>query len=402
MVQPERLFTREFITLNGIIFLTFCNVAVFFQLHHYLATDLHIEQEWIGLLIGLFSFTGLIIRPIISPMLHPDNSGRWISFGTIGVIIFLLLYYPARGVLSMALVRILHGGAYVVLGTAVMARLVGCIPQSRSGQAFGMISVITLLPFAVMPPILEPLTSMLGGYIPVLFVTALFMLPVFALLRLIEPAPRGKEEIKERDITAREFILNLKNIRVVSLLIISLLLYSAFSLVFYFITLFAHTFNISNPGWFFTISTFTEIMVRLLAGHLFDRGSKPLLLAVSCTILFIAYLVLANTTGTVLFYSLGLIFGLAWGVAMPLLNGILFDISPTKYRALNANLGLEMFQGGLFLGPIAGGMILGGFSCRVLYYFCCVLILICLCMTPFLRREKKNNEILEMNQLPSV
>jgi len=397
MARPERLFTREFIALNGIIFLTFCNVAVFFQLHHYLATDLHIEQEWIGLLIGLFSFTGLIIRPIISPMLHPDNSGRWISFGTTGVIIFLLLYYPARGVLSMALVRILHGGAYVVLGTAVMARLVGCIPQSRSGQAFGMVSVITLLPFAVMPPLLDPLTEFLGGYIPVLCLTALFMLPVFVLLRLIEPVIKVREEIKEKKITAREFILNLKDVSVISLLIISLLLYSAFSIAFYFITLFAHSFNIANPGWFFTISTFTEILVRLLAGHLFDRGSKPILLAVSFTILFIAYLVLANTTGTVLFYSLGLIFGLGWGVAMPLLNGILFDISPPKYRALNANLGLEMFQGGLFLGPIAGGMILGGFSYRVLYYFCGVLILICLCITPFLRREKKNNEMLEMN-----
>ena len=33
MPQPEHLITKEFIALNAIMFLAFCNIAVFFQFH---------------------------------------------------------------------------------------------------------------------------------------------------------------------------------------------------------------------------------------------------------------------------------------------------------------------------------------------------------------------------------
>ncbi len=77
MLKPERLITKEFIALNAIIFLAFCNIAVFFQFHQYLGT-LPIPAEYFGTLIGLFSVSVLVIRPIISPLIHRDNAKRWI------------------------------------------------------------------------------------------------------------------------------------------------------------------------------------------------------------------------------------------------------------------------------------------------------------------------------------
>src|SRR4030042_4582948 len=103
MEKPVRLITKEFLALNGIIFLNFCNVAVFFQFHHYLLNELHRSPQEIGLLIGLFAFTGLFIRPFISPLLHPGNAKKWIFLGSMGIIFSLLFYQPARGVWSMPL-----------------------------------------------------------------------------------------------------------------------------------------------------------------------------------------------------------------------------------------------------------------------------------------------------------
>jgi predicted MFS family arabinose efflux permease len=156
MKDAKRLLTREFLVLNFIIFLTYCNIAVFFQLHQYLAHTLHISEEGTGFLIGLFALTALVIRPVISPLLHPDNARKWIFFGAAGVFGSLLFYHLAKGFPGMAAVRIVHGAFYVLMATAVMARLVACIPKARSAEAFGIISVITLLPYAVFPPLSHP------------------------------------------------------------------------------------------------------------------------------------------------------------------------------------------------------------------------------------------------------
>ena len=387
MEKPVRLITKEFLCLNGIIFLNFCNVAVFFQFHHYLLNELHQSLQEIGLLIGLFAFTGLFIRPFISPLLHPGNAKKWIFLGSMGIIVSLLFYQPARGFWSMTLVRVIHGGVYVVMGTAMMAKIVEAIPPGKSSQAFGVISVITLLPYAVMPPILDPLIKIFGGFIPVLNLTALLMVLVFPLLLFVKGARLAKDPSPSAKITKRDLIDNIKDPKIFSLLAVSLLLYVAFTPVFYFLKAYGYKIGIPNPGWFFTLSTFTEIGVRLFGGPFFDKMSKPRFLAFSLIGLVIAYLILANTSGKTLFYALGLFFGLCWGVAMPLLSGLLFDFSPARLRALNTNLGVEMFQGGLFFGPMIGGWILAAWDYRALYYFCGALILLSLSLIPLLRKK---------------
>lgn len=387
MPPSEKIFTKEFLALNGVIFLVFCNVAVFFQFQNYLQGELHLPLSSLGFLIGIFAFTALIVRPIISPFLHSDNARKWLFISTLGVIVALLLYYPARGFWSMAVVRVVHGGIYVVLATAALTKMMDSIPETRSGQAFGLITVITLLPYAVMPPLLDPLIRAFGGFLPVLYFTAFLMVLVFPLLLLIKTKGKEKGEKAGQRITGRELIENLRDKQIFSLLLISLLVYTAFAPVFFFLKGHALKIGISNPGWFFTLSTFMEIAVRLFGGALLDKGSKVRSLVFSLSGLVAAYFILAHTSGLYMFYGLGLGFGLCWGVAMPLLNGLIFDRSAPRFRALNTNLAMVMFQGGFFLGPLLGGWILNDWDYKILYYACGLMILGALALMPLTRKK---------------
>ena len=171
------------------------------------------------------------------------------------------------------------------------------------------------------------------------------------------------------------------------MLLISLLVYTAFAPVFFFLKGYALKIGISNPGWFFTLSTFMEIAVRLFGGSLLDKGSKVRLLVFSLSGLVAAYFILAHTSGLYLFYGLGLGFGLCWGVAMPLLNGLIFDCSAVRFRALNTNLAMVMFQGGFFLGPLLGGWILSDWDYKILYYACGLMIMGALVLMPLARKK---------------
>jgi MFS family permease len=212
------------------------------------------------------------------------------------------------------------------------------------------------------------------------------MILVFPLLLLIKTKAKEKGEKARQPITGRELIENLKNKQVFSLLLISLLVYTAFAPVFFFLKGHALKIGISNPGWFFTLSTFMEIAVRLFGGPLLDKGSKVRSLVFSLFGLAAAYFIMAHTSGVFLFYGLGLGFGLCWGVAMPLLNGLIFDKSESRFRAINTNLAMVMFQGGFFLGPLLGGWILNAWDYKILYYACGWLILGALALMPLTRK----------------
>lgn len=372
MGQPQRLFTTDFIALNAIMFLTFCNLAVFFQFHVYLGT-LAFTSEQAGLLIALFSVSVLVIRPIISPLLRPDNARRWIAISCFFVVISLFLYHFALGFLSMALVRLFHGAAYVVMATAVTAKLVACIPKERSGQAFGLISVVTLLPYAVMPPLLEPLIQWTGDFRVALDLSAVVMALSLPALVFVRDGSESEAGGSSAAITWKDLSENLKDARILLLLFLSLVVWTAFTPIFFFLKDFGNTIGVPNPGWFFTLSTFTEIGVRLVAGPLFDKLGKSWVLAGSVAWLAGGYVVMANLSEPTTFYAMGLFLGLGWGVAMPVLSGLVFDVSAAKFRALNTNLAFEMFQAGFFVGPLAGAAILVHWGYQALYYGCAVL-----------------------------
>jgi predicted MFS family arabinose efflux permease len=369
MPKAESLITKEFIALNAIIFLAFCNIAVFFQFHQYLST-LSVPADYFGTLIGLFSVSVLVIRPIISPLIHDDNSKRWIAISCGGVIVSLFLYNAANDFWSMALVRLVHGTAYVVLATAVLNRMVEAIPADKSGQAFGLISVITLLPYAVIPPVLGPLISWAGSFDRVLDLSALVMLLGFPLLFFVKEKPSEQIGSRHENLKIGELRENLTDIRVIVLLLLSLLVWTSFTPVFYFIKGYAEEIGIANAGWFFTISTMMEISVRIVAGHLFDRANKWLLLLAALAWLAAGNLILATYPGRETFYAMSICLGLGWGVAMPVLSGLVFDVSRPKFRALNTNLAMEMFQAGFFVGPVLGGAILVARGYSALYYAC--------------------------------
>jgi predicted MFS family arabinose efflux permease len=357
------------------MFLTYCNIAVFFQLHEYLGT-LPIPRESFGVLIALFALTAMLIRPVASPFLTPGNARKWIAISGVLVIVSLALYDVAETFWTMAAVRLFHGAVHTVLATACLSRMVGCIPKDRSGQAFGLIFVIVLLPYAVIPPVLEPLSRLLGGFRHVLGASALAMFLVFPLLLVMDRGAACSQDAKEDRIGLRELARNLKDYRIIIMFALALVVWTAFTPVFYFLKGYGDQIGVQNPGWFFTLSTMTEILVRLMAAPVFDKLNKPKLLTGSLLWLGLGYFVLANVRGEEVFYAMGLLLGIGWGIAMPLLSSLTFDFSEPRFRAMNSNLTMQMFQAGFFIGPVLGDVVLirGGYS--VLYYGCGVLTIL--------------------------
>ncbi len=139
-------------------------------------------------------------------------------------------------------------------------------------------------------------------------------------------------------------------------LLLSLLIWTTFTPVFYFLKDYGKGIGISNPGWFFTLSTFTEIGIRLFAWFSFDQLDKRKLLAFSTVWLGLGSPAILCFRGDIPFSLLGLYMGVGWGVALPVSSGLVFDVSAQRFKALNTNLSMVMFQGGFSWGLWPGAL----------------------------------------------
>jgi MFS family permease len=59
------------------------------------------------------------------------------------------------------------------------------------------------------------------------------------------------------------------------------------------------------------------------------------------------------------------------GMGQPTFHGLMFEVSPPRFRPLNANLILFATQAGFFLGPVLGGALVARWGYHG-YFLCSV------------------------------
>ncbi len=377
--QPGRLWTRSFGVLLAITFLAYANISVFFEFYAYLGTC-PIDPTWYGTLIGMFAAVSLVARPLVSPFFQPGNARRFLVLGTILVILALAGYSLTDSLAGLMGVRIFHGLSFVVMGSALTALMMAHVPPKASARFFGIISIVILIPNTLVPPLLPFLTRVAGGLPGVLLGFCALTALVFFMLPLV-PDQDAKTRMADqtRPLTRAQIRENLTDSKVLLLLVAMFCLYCGHALVFFFLDGFSKDMGITNAGLFLTLSTAGEIGVRLVGGKAMDRARKERLLAAILVFLALGFLLLGalphlpQSLRIPLFFATGAWAGLGWGVAMPVFNGLMFDISKPRYRSLNTNLGMQMFQAGFFVGPFLGSALVGVAGFGPVFYFSALL-----------------------------
>ncbi len=368
------LLSQEFVVLNVIFLLASAVMALFFQLHIHLEA-LGVGAAWFGFIIAADSFATFFLQPFLSPLLNERNSRRCMAVGVVGMAASLLLYRYALSAAPLIALRVFQGAAFVCLIAGMMTLMVNFVPPAMSGRAFGLVSVVRLVPYAIVPPVLSRLVTSSDSFFNTLSVGAAAMVLCLGLLTLLRK-PVGAFGARAKSITWREIREDLTDRRMLLLLTVTLLLYSSYTIVFFYLRGYGQARSIANPGLFFTLATIVMIAVRFAGAPFFDRKDKAATTALSLALLGLSSIILAHLSDPLPFYCLAVLFGLGWGAAMPLLNALVFDYSAPAFRGLNINLVMVMMQGGFFIGPFLGGFALGLWGYAFLFYLAALFCLL--------------------------
>lgn len=364
---PKTLWNYEFCALCAISLLCFCNLAIFYGFYNHLVY-LDIPVFWRGPLLALEPLTALFLRPCLSGVLTLGNSTRAMRLGTALAIAALVSYPAAQSVAAIALVRVIHGAGYVLLASGVMAAFTHILPRDRVAQGFGLLSLTSLLPSALMPPFVEFVTPQLPGPGWAYAVAAPLMLPVLLLLIPFGRKTRALAAALPPEHTSRpawaEVFAGLRAPGVAALILGHFGLICGHTIVYFFIKSLSLELGAANPGLFFTCANLATIALRVLGMRRLD-GFNPGRTA-GLALLFLALLApcfgLAprlGGAGEAALLAMAVLYGLALGLGMPLFNAAMFRVSPPKLRGTNANLLLTALDAGFILGPILGGWWLG-------------------------------------------
>lgn len=393
----RKLLTFEFISLNLVSFFAFCNMAVFYSFFNYLAR-IGIPVEWRGFLVGLEPMAAFLLRLAVIPLLHVGNAAGMMCISLAMVVVALCSYGWVVTIPGLALLRIFHGAAFVLLVSASMSLVVHFIPKEKSGQGFGLVSISVLIPYAVMPLVTEALLRYVGNEaliyrgVTLLAAPAFFLL--FALRRRLNRILGDRAGTLTRRPTAKEIRQNLKESRVTLILMVNFLLYLSYASVFFFIKGYSLENGITDVGSFFTLSTLVMIALRLSGGGLFDRIDKLAALRTFMFLLIPCFVLFGHMQSNRMLYLMAGYYGVCIGFILPLLNASLFVVSPPHLRGLNTNLSLFMMDGAFFLSPYAGGaFIAAGYSFGALFNICSCLLVLNLIFLVVMGRLKEGTHV---------
>lgn len=357
LAEPRRLLSFEFVGLCFVAFLAVCNVTVFYDLFGYLAS-LGVAANLRGLLVGAGAATAMLLYLVASPFVGVRRAPAAMLAGMAILFASGWSYLLVDSFWGLLALRVLNGTGHFLMGAGATALLVTVIPPERSGQAFGIYSIAILLAFGLVPAVMDAaaphLPSPAHGYAA----ATLSLLPAFLVVRAIRRRGRDAAEVAAHDgpLPWSAIRANAATPSVAILLVLNAGYFTNWSSLFFLFKGFAQQRGLGNVGAFFTVLTGIMIVIRLLAGRLFDRVDKVWLMTASFGLIALGHLALGHVPpGAV--PLVGALFGLGLGAGYPAINGLMFDFSAPRLRPLNANLMLFAVQGGSFLGPTIGGVL---------------------------------------------
>jgi MFS family permease len=345
------LWSAGFAGMLVLTLLGFANLAAFYGLEPWLRGR-GLGPAQAGIAIAGFTLVALLLIPPLSARITPATAGRCIVAGFAVTLLALPLYPLAQGFPHLLALRLWHGLGFVLTLVGIITAFVAMVPPARAGQAYSLFSVADLLPFALLPPILEATLAETGGDPAGQYAAmALLQAPAMLLALLIARRPPAAAAT-----TTAEAILPRGGV-VWLLLAVNTLAFLAHALLFSLLKPRALELDgAAQVGLFFGVQTATIMALRLLAGGAFDRLDQRRVAAGGLGMVVLALGLLALPLGSGLLLPVALLFGLGFGAALPLLNALMHRHSPPERRGANLNLMMLTLQLGYLAGPLLGGV----------------------------------------------
>ncbi|MDQ0219298.1 MFS transporter [Peribacillus cavernae] len=383
----DRIWTKDFILIclaNFFIFLgfqmTLPTIPLFVE---YLGGN----DQLIGFVVGIFTFSALLIRPYAGHAL--ESRGRKFVF-LIGLSIFVLSvgsFGFAASIVFLFALRIIQGVGWGLSTTASGTIATDLIPASRRGEGMGYYGLSGNLALAFGPSLGLALTGTLS------FVQ-LFL--ICAALGLASLLLSSRIRYKQAEKAAAETVTVKWDFYEKTALQPSILLFFitvTFGGIAAFLPLYTAQKDISGIQWYFLLYALALMLTRTFAGKIYDARGHRAVFIPGATLILGAMILLAWLPNSGILYVAAILYGLGFGSIQPALQAWSIEQAPRNRKGMANATFFSFFDLGVGIGAMVFGQIghLLGYSS--IYTTSAVSVFIAIVLYLFLLRKNPVKQV---------
>ncbi|WP_282155422.1 MFS transporter [Cytobacillus gottheilii] len=348
--KPEKIWTKDF------IFICLANFFVFLGFQMTLPTlPLFVEElggndQLIGIVVGIFTFSALLLRPYAGHAL--ETKGRRYVY-LIGLAIFVLSvgsFGFAASLTLLLVIRIIQGIGWGFSTTASGTIATDIIPAKRRGEGMGYYGLSGNIALAFGPT--------LGlAFVGVLSFQQLFLIcGALGLTALLLAGNINYKKVEEQPVTEkRKWDVYEKSALQPSLLLFFITV--TFGGIASFLPIYAAQSNVTGIEWYFLLYAVALLISRTFAGRLYDQKGHRAVFIPGALLIIAAMGLLAWLPNSLILYAAAVLYGLGFGTVQPALQAWSVKEAPANRRGMANATFFSFFDLGVGIGAITFGQV---------------------------------------------
>ncbi len=353
------IWTKDFIIIviaNFFIFTSFQMTLPTLPLY---VQEIGSNETWVGIIVGIFTFSALLVRPFGGKML--DTKGRAPVFLTGLVILVTSLYSLAISttILILVIVRIVQGVGWGLSNTASGTIASDLVPKDRRGEGLGFFGLSGNLALAIGPALGLFLVNHIEFSTLFIICGSLTLIALLLALNVkyVKAEPLTQAEIEEDELNTSRFNFFEKRALPAS----ALLFFITFTFGGIATFLPAYTFQQGfAPHYiqiYFVLYALALVTTRFFAGRIYDRRGLAIVFIPGSLLIIAGLTLLAILNSPVYLFVGAILYGLGFGTVQPALQASAINTTPPRKRGMANATFFSAFDLGVGLGAMTFGLV---------------------------------------------
>lgn len=308
------------------------------------------KEEEIGVLIGVFSVSSLILRPFVGRALLKIPERNFMFGGALLLTLSSITYLFASPFWPFLMVRVFQGISLAFFYTASTTLIANISPEGHRGQSLSYFFLAFNIAFALAPSLGMSLINLFSFTLLFLVCTGLSICSLFFTTLLKR---RRIESPEHASINDSSFISR----NTLPPAIMAFFTHIIWGALTTFFPLYALDQGVKNPGLFFTAFAIVLILGRTLGGKILDLYSREKVMLPCLTTFVISMIILAFSKTLPMFILVAIIWGIGNAFLFPALVAFAIDLAgSSRGPAMGTFTGFSDL--GVGLGAVIMGIIL--------------------------------------------
>lgn len=350
----EKIWTKDFILICLANFFIFLGFQMTLPTIPLFVEKLGGNDQMIGIVVGIFTFSALILRPYAGHALETKGRGFVYLIGLVIFVVSVGLYGYATGIMFLLVLRIIQGVGWGFSTTASGTIATDLIPPRRRGEGMGYYGLSGNIAMAIGPSLGLALVGVLT-FKQLFFICAGLGLAAYLLASRIKFKKVDRPSIEAHASNRNKWDLFEKSALPPSILLFFITV--TFGGIATFLPLYTVQKDIPGIQWYFLLYAIALMVSRTFAGQLYDRKGHGAVFVPGTVLIIIAMLLLAWLPNSFILYCAAVLYGLGFGTIQPALQAWSVDKAPIHRKGMANATFFSFFDLGIGCGAILFGQI---------------------------------------------